>query len=152
MRRLDLLSAILASPLALAAATSTTALDPTNVVSLTTGKLETAKPRKVDALTYGLREGRGRGARNTASLQRAIDDVSLTGGMVLIPAGRYEIAAPISLKVRTDEGCGNSIAIVGKGRAVLVTQADSVFAMLDADGAQLSRIMIRDLELHGNLA
>jgi hypothetical protein len=115
MRRLDLLTAILAAPLALAAATSITGLDPASIVSLRTGKLKTARPRIVDALTYGLQEGRECSASNVASLQRAIDDVSLTGGTILIPAGRYEIAAPISFKVRTDECCGNGIAIVGKG-------------------------------------
>lgn len=152
MKRLDLLTAILAGPLVLAAAKSITALDPGNVLSLKTGKLKTPKPRIVNALTYGLREGRGRGANNATSLQRAIDDVSLTGGTILIPEGRYDIAAPISLKVRTDERPAKSIAIVGKGRAVLVTRADSVFTIVHSDGAQLGRITIRDMELHGNLA
>lgn len=101
---------------------------------------------------HGLREGRGRGANNATSLQRAIDDVSLTGGTILIPEGRYDIAAPISLKVRTDEPPAKSIAIAGKGRAVLVTRADSVFTIVHSDGAQLGRITIRDLELQGNLA
>jgi len=151
MRRLDLLTAILAAPLALAAATGVTALGPANFVGLRAGKWKTAKPRIVDALTYGLREGREYGTSNVASLRRAIDDLSMTGGTILIPAGRYEIAVPISLKVRTDERCGNSIAIVGKGRTVLVTRGDSVFAVVRTDSAQLSRITFRDLELHGNL-
>jgi hypothetical protein len=151
MRRLDLLTAILGGPLALAAATSISALDAANIVGARTEKLKTAKLRIVDALTYGLREGDECGASNVTSLQRAIDDVSLTGGTILIPAGRYEIAAPINLEVRTDEHCGNSIAIVGRGRAVLATRADSVFTMVHADSAQLSQITIRDLELHGNL-
>jgi hypothetical protein len=70
----------------------------------------------------------------------------------MIRAGRYEIAVPISLKVRADERRANSITIAGKGRAVLVTRADSVFAIIHSDGAQLGRVTIRNLELQGNLA
>ncbi len=152
MRRLDLLTAMLAAPLALAGGKSFTALVPAGIVGLRTGKLKTAGPRIVDARTYGLRAGSGRGVNNAMSLQRAIDDVSLTGGTILICAGRYEIAVPISLKVRPDERCTNSITIAGSGRAALVSRADSVFAIIHSDGAQLGRVTIRNLEIQGNLA
>lgn len=105
----------------------------------------------VNALAYGLHEGGGHGEQNAAALQRAVDDLALVGGTMLIPTGYYEIASPISLAVTTAARCTKAVIIVGGERAILSTSGDIVFATTISDDARLSRVEIRGLQLQGNL-
>lgn len=150
MRRLDLLATMLTVPLALLAGKSVSASEFEDFDSLPSGTLRNVRPRFVNALDYGLRAGDGHGEHNTVALQRAVDDVALAGGTILIPTGRYEIASPISLAVSAGERCTKGIAIVGGEGSVLVTRGDTVFATTYSDDAQLGRVEIRDLTLQGN--
>ena len=84
-------------------------------------------------------------------MQRAVDDVALVGGTILIPTGRYEVASPISLTVSSGQRFMKEIAIVGDEGAVLVTHGDGVFATTYSDDAQLGRVEFRNLVLQGNL-
>jgi hypothetical protein len=104
----------------------------------------------VNALDYGLRAGDGHGDHNAVALQHAVDDLALSGGMIMIPTGRYEIASPISIAVNTNKRCTKGIAIVGGECAVLVARGDTVFATTDSDDAQVGRVEIRGLHLQGN--
>ncbi len=146
MRRLDLLAAILTVPLAVLARKNASASDLDGLGSRT---LQNAMA-SVNALDYGLRAGDGDGEHNAVALQRAVDDVALTGGTIIIPTGRYEIATPISLVVGTGERCAKAIAIVGGDDTALVTQGDAVFTTTYAEDAQLGRIEIRHLHLQGS--
>jgi hypothetical protein len=150
MRRLDLLATMFTVPLGLLAAKSVSASELADFDSLRSGTLRNVGGGLVNALDYGLRAGDGHGDHNAIALQRAVDDVAVTGGAIMIPTGRYEIASPISLAVNTAKRCRKKIAIVGSEGAVLVAGGDTVFATTDSDDAQVGRVEIRDLHLQGN--
>jgi hypothetical protein len=150
MRRSDLLATMFTVPLALLAAKSISASELADFDSLRSGTLRNVGGGLVNALDYGLRPGDGHGDHNAVALQRAVDDVGLGGGMIMIPTGRYEIASPISLAVNTGKRCTKGIAIVGGECAVLVSRGDTVFAITDSDDAQVARVEIRDLHLQSN--
>jgi len=44
------------------------------------------RARFVSALDYGLRAGGGHGEHNAVALQRAVNDLAVAGGTILIPA------------------------------------------------------------------
>jgi hypothetical protein len=144
-----LLATMLTVPFALLAAKSISASE-ADFDSLRSGTLRNVGGGLVNALDYGLRPGDGHGDRNAVALQRAVDDVGLGGGMVMIPTGRYEIASPISLAVNPGKRCRKKIAIVGGEGTVLVARGDTVFATSDSDDTQVGRVEIRDLHLQGN--
>lgn len=87
-----------------------------------------------------------------SSLQAAIDAVPSEGGMVLIPAGKFEITQPI-LVTRSDiliKGTGSATQIVNsntEGKPALVLQHPSG---KDEREAELWRIKIADLRITGN--
>jgi polygalacturonase len=112
MRRLDLLATMLTVPFALLATKSTAASEFEDFGG-GSGTLRNVRGGFVNALDYGLRAGGGHGEHNAVALQRAVDDVALVGGTILIPTGRYEIASPIGLTVSSGERCTKEIAIVG---------------------------------------
>ena len=150
MRRLDLLATMLTVPFALLA-TKTSSASAFEDFGSRSGTLRNVSAGFVNALDYGLRAGGGHGEHNAVALQRAVDDVALVGGTLLIPTGRYEIASPISLTVSSGEWCTKGIAVVGGEGAVLVTHGDTIFATTYSDDAQLGRVEIRNLHLQGNL-
>jgi hypothetical protein len=151
MKRLDLLATMLALPFGLLGGKNIAKSRVEKFSNLRSKNLPNVETGFVNAVSCGLRTGSGHGEHNAIVIQRAVDDLALVGGTLLIPTGYYEVASPIRLTVTTAEHPTKRVAIVGGDGAILSTPGDNVFATTTSDDAQLSRVEIRGLQFRGSL-
>ena len=68
-------------------------------------------------------------ANGTYTIQKAVDDVSATGGTVCLAPGAYNLAAPVTIKA------GTKIRIAGQRGATTITAIAGAFSIAAADVA-----------------
>jgi hypothetical protein len=107
----------------------------------------------LNAADYGVLPGNGLGARNSAALQRALDDLGAGGGGTLfIPAGEYEFAEPISVAVNADANCTGTLRITGGSMPALLAPDDNiVFVVTEAVNTSVGHVVFEGLQFQGNL-
>ncbi|MGC9991834.1 MAG: hypothetical protein ABSD52_05490 [Candidatus Cybelea sp.] len=107
----------------------------------------------LNAADYGVLPGSGPGERNSAALQRALDDLgALGGGTLLIAAWEYEFAERISVAVSTEANCSGTLRITGDSMPALVAPDDNtVFVVTEAKNAQVGHVIFEGLQFQGNL-
>ncbi len=106
----------------------------------------------LNAADYGVLPGNGLGERNSAALQRALDDLGAGGGGTLfIPAGEYEFAEPITVGVSTDANCSGTVRITGGSMPALLAPDDStVFIITEAANTTVGHVVVEGLHFRGN--
>nr|WP_294510145.1 DUF6519 domain-containing protein [uncultured Rhodopila sp.] len=72
----------------------------------------------------------------TYTIQKAVDDVSKTGGTVCLTAGSYALTAPVTI------GAVASLRIVGEGEATIITAASTAFSITGGGDIRLEELQI----------
>lgn len=106
-----------------------------------------------NAADYGVLPGDGSGERNSAALQRAVDELEAAGGgTLIIPWGVYEFNGAVTFAVNTDVNCSGTIRVTGDRMPTLLLSADgNAFAVTEAAGALVGRVVFEGLQFQGNL-